>query len=423
MLLQGLPAVAVVLGFVGVGVATAFAGRYRFDLGADSSASGPQPLTPSMGYTPERGYGWLGSTTPTAVSRDAGDARYRDALSADEPFWFTADVPEGNYRVTVVLGDDRAPTRTTIRAESRRLVRPRVATGPGEFRTEEFTVNVRNSTLPDGGSVDLNDRERGTFRWDDQLTLEFGDDRPTLCALAVEAVDDATTVFLAGDSTVADQARPPWNSWGQMLTAFFGPAVAVANHAESGRTVRSFLAERRWEKVRSQFESGDYLFVQFGHNDMKNGAPTETGYVDGLTRFVEEARDAGVTPVVLTPPHRRRYDDDGRVVDTHRDYPDAARDAARELGVALIDLHAKTEMLYEALGPEGSAAAFVDGTHHTDYGSYQLARCVVEGIWETDLGLVPSLRPEVGRYDPADPTPSPAEWRVPDVLPPAHPSQ
>ncbi|WP_207591535.1 GDSL-type esterase/lipase family protein [Halomontanus rarus] len=418
MIVHELSIVGLLLGVVGL-LACANANHRRFDLGSGPVAAGYERLAPTMDYTSDRGYGWLGATEPTAVRRGGDEALDRELITADEPFWFTADVPEGNYRVTVVLGDRESATRTTVKAESRRLVLPRVRTDAGRFRTAQFTVNVRNPALPDGGRVDLNDRERDALHWDDQLTLEFSDERPGVCAIELERIDDATTVFLAGDSTVTDQPAFPWNSWGQMLTRFFGPAVAVANHAESGRTIRSFVAERRWEKVRSQLEAGDYLFVQFGHNDMKNGTPEETGYRDGLSTFVEAARERDATPVLLTPPHRRRFDG-GAVVDTHRDYPDAVRRVAREKNVALIDLHAASKTLYEALGPEGSAAAFVDGTHHTDYGSDQLARCVVAGIRENDLELARFLRPEFGAYDPADPTPTPAEWLVPDVTPDPH---
>jgi len=394
--------------------------RWRFDLGSTPPAEGHESLAPGTTYTHERGYGWLGETAVTALDRGGDDPLTRDLLTADGPFWFGLDVPEGCYRVTLLLGDSEAPTRTTVKAGSRCLHCPRVATDAGEFRTEQFTVDVRTPDLPDGGSVDLTDREVGTLRWDDRLTLEFSDARPGICAIDVERVDDVTTLFLAGDSTVTDQSTSPWNSWGQMLTRFLDPGVAVANHAESGRTAASFIDERRWEKVRSQLSPGDYLFVQFGHNDMKEGSPAESGYLDGLATMVEGSRDRGVTPVVLTPPHRRRFDDEGRVVDTLAAYADAAREFARERDVTLIDLHAASERLYEALGPEGSAAAFVDGTHHTDYGSYQLARCVVEGIRTSDLPLADSLRADVDPYDPADPTPTPAEWSIPDVTPDPH---
>jgi len=388
--------------------------------GSDRPAEGYERVGPETEYTPERGYGWLGRTTPTAVSRGGDERPRRSLVTADDPFWFTADVPEGNYRVTVVLGDRELATRTTVKAETRRLVLPQARTEPGQFRTMEFTVNVRNARLPGDETVELGDGEAQTLHWDDQLTLEFSDERPGVCAVEIEPVDDATTVFLAGDSIVADQPEPPTTGWGQMLTRFFGPEVAVANHARSGATVRSFVAERRWEKVRGQLGAGDYLFAQFGHNDMKDGTPEETGYVDGLVDFVETARERDAIPVLVTPPHCREFTGDGTGVSIDGDYPDAVRDVARETDVPLVDLHAMSEALYEALEPASLDGAFVDEAHHTDYGSYQLARCVVGGIRENDVGLTGSLRPDVGTYDPVDPTPTPDEWEVPDVTPAPH---
>jgi lysophospholipase L1-like esterase len=395
------------------------ADSFRFDFGTGDAADGYAPVTPETEYESGRGYGWVGETTPASVDRGGADPLRRDLVTAAEPFWFSVDVPEGNYRVTVTLGDPASATRTTVKAESRRLFLERVATDPGEFRTEQFTVNVRTTALPGGGSVRLNDREVGTLHWDDRLTLEFGDAHPGVCAVEVEPVADATTVFLAGDSTVTDQPDAPWNSWGQMITRFFGPGVAVANHAESGETVSRWFRELRWEKVRGQLREGDYLFVQFGHNDMKNGTPGESGYYDGVHELVDGALARGVTPVVVTSPHRRRFEG-GEVVNTLEEYPETAREIARTGEVPLIDLNRMSATLYEALGPDGSSALFVDGTHFTDYGSYQLARCVLRGIRECGLDLADHVREGVGEYDPATPDPTPAEWRVPDVTPDPH---
>jgi RHS repeat-associated protein len=105
------------------------------------------------------------------------------------------------------------------------------------------------------------------LHWDDKLTLEFGNSRPCLDGLDISRADDIPTVFLAGDSTVTDQPREPTTSWGQMLTAFFNPGVAIANHAESGETLKSFITGLRLDKILSQMKKGDYLFIQFGHNE------------------------------------------------------------------------------------------------------------------------------------------------------------
>ena len=140
------------------------------------------------------------------------------------------------------------------------------------------------------------------------MTLEFNDTRPCVCALEITKADDVPTVYLLGDSTVCDQPREPWNSWGQMLTRFFKPGVAVANHAESGESLRSSLGARRLDKVLSTMKAGDYLFIQYGHNDMKErgeGVGAFTTYKADLKRFVAETRKRGGIPVLVTSMDRK----------------------------------------------------------------------------------------------------------------------
>ena len=162
---------------------------------------------------------------------------------------------------------------------------------------------------------------------------------------------------------------------------------------------------------------GDFLFIQFGHNDEKEkgeGVGAFTTYKASLKRFVEGARGRGGTPVLLTPMHRRTFDAAGRITDSHGDYDDAVRQVAAEEKVALIDLHAMSKPFYEALGTEASLKAFApnDGTHHNNYGSYELARCVVRGIRDGKLALSKYLVADVPPFDPSRPD-SFADFKVP----------
>jgi lysophospholipase L1-like esterase len=251
--------------------------------------------------------------------------------------------------------------------------------------------------------------------WDDKLTFEFNGARPCVCGLEIRKLDNAVTVYLAGDSTVTDQPNEPWNSWGQMLPRFFKPGVVVANHAESGESLKSFLGGRRLDKILSTLKAGDYLFIQFGHNDQKDKSPNAgayTTYATNLHRFVAETRRRGGLPVLITPMHRMRFDDQGKVVPTLGDFPDAVRRVAREDKVPLIDLNEMSRRFYEALGPEKCKLAFQDGTHHNAYGSYELARCVVEGIKSAPLGLTSFLADDAAAFDPARPD-DPATFNVP----------
>jgi lysophospholipase L1-like esterase len=391
----------------------------RFDFGAGKAADGYTQVLPDQTFTSERGYGFEPGAKVISVVRDAADPLLGDFCSSDEPFRFSVALPEGNYNVTVVLGDQAGESMTTVRAESRRLCLESVRTARGAFEKRTFTVNIRTNKLPappqnapGGAEVRLNERERGALHWDDRLTLEFGDARPCLAGLEIAPADDAVTVFLAGDSTVTDQPREPFASWGQMLPRFFKAGVAVANYAESGETLKSFITGLRLDKLLGQMKQGDYLFIQFGHNDMKEQWPqtyaeASSTYKAYLKVFIAEARRRAATPVLVTPVHRRAFDQSGKVTNTLGDYPEAMRQTAREENVALIDLNAMSAILYEALGPEGAGQAFQDGTHHTAYGAYELAKCVVEGIKAAKLGLAARLADDAVAFDPAKPDPVP----------------
>ena len=405
---------------------------------AASLASAAEPATSfKFAFTPGKAAPGYIQVPPSAVyTKEAGSGFDLGTTGAAAPFYFSVAVPEGNYNVTATLGDAAAECVTTVRAESRRLMLEKVRTGPGKFEARTFTVNVRNSRLapppanaPGGSQVRLNDREQGVLHWDDKLTLEFHSARPCLSALEIEKVDDIPTVYLAGDSTVTDQARGPTTSWGQMLPRFFKPGVAVANHAESGETLKSFITALRLDKVLSQMKKGDYLFIQFGHNDMKQNWPQtyvepSTTYKAYLKVFIAEARRRGATPVLVTSMHRRSFGPDGKIANTLGEFPEAVRQTAKEEQVALIDLHAMSAALYEALGPEKSTLAFGangrDGTHHSAYGAYELAKCVVEGIKANKLDLAKYLVDDVPPFDPAHPDP-PEAWSVPETAAQAPP--
>lgn len=325
-------------------------------------------------------------------------------------------VPEGNHRVSVVFGGD-APSDTTVRAETRRLVFESVAVPAGGSVVREFIVNTRNAKLappepnaPGGTEVRLKPREVGTYRWDDKLTLEFTGRAPAVRSITVESAD-VPTLFLFGDSTVADQQSGDFASWGQMLTRCFGPTLAVANHAESGETLKSFLAELRLDKALSLMRPGDWVLIQFGHNDQKANWPqtyaeAATTFRAYLKAYIAEARRRGVHPVLVTSPQRRTFDG-AKIRNTHRDYPEVVRTLAAEEKIPLIDLDRASIALYEALGSERSPLAFAsagkDGTHHNAYGAYLLALAVAHAMKEQQLPLAAHLRDDLPALDPHHP--------------------
>jgi lysophospholipase L1-like esterase len=321
---------------------------------------------------------------------------------------FSVALPEGNYDVTMTFGSFESSSVNTIKAESRRLMLERVVTRPREFVTNSFTVNIRTPEILGAQRVRIKKRESSALHWDEKLTLEFNGSHPAVRSVEITPATNAITVFLLGDSTVTDQPDDPWNSWGQMLPRFFQPGVAVANHAESGESLKSSISANRVKKVLTSMRSGDYLFVQFGHNDMKDRATNSLGaYMANLKQLVTDTRARGATPILITSMERMS----GVERDTLAGYPQAVRDVAREAGVALIDLHAMSRELYRALGSD-LKSAFQDGTHHNAYGSYELARCVVAGIQTQVPELAKWLAADVGNFAPAQPD-APGAFRVP----------
>lgn len=408
-------------------------GVLKFDFGGSGSSLsnfGYKVVTPSVRYSSETGHGLLETGGASPVVSSVGERPNQSAVVATAPFVFLVDLPEGNYDVTLLLGDPAGDSNTTVKSETRRLQLERVETRAGELVERTFTVNVRSPMISGSGErVALKEREHGLFHWDDKLLLEFNGARPAVAAVTVTPRPDALTVYLAGDSTVTDQPGEPWCAWGQMLPRFFGPGVAVANHAESGLSFASFERSRRLEKILSTLREGDYVFMQFAHNDQKErgeGVGAFTSYAESARRFVRAVREAGGRPVLVTSMYRRRFDAEGRLYDTLDDYPPALRQVAGELDVPLIDLHAMSAKFFSALGAELSKAAFVhfpagaygsaeavkDDTHFSPYGAYELARCVVEGIRVGLPTLAARLAPDVEPYDPEQPG-APSAFNVP----------
>ena len=380
------------------------AAEFKFDFGSADTPAGFTRVAPDAAYDASRGFGYLDGA----------------AAAPAKPAIFAIDIPEGNYDVTIRFGDASKATSTTIKAESRRLMLERVDTEPGKFQTRTFTVNVRRPTISTGGAVALKDNEKGVPNWDDRLTLEINGNQPRVASIEIAPARDAITVYLAGDSTVTDQPREPWGGWGQALPRFFDRGVAVSNHAWSGLALFSFRSQQRLDKILSTMKPGDYLFLQFGHNDQKDkseGAGPFTSYKQDLKQFVAATREKGGNPVVVTPMERRRWKD-GQPQETLTDFAAAVRQVAQEDNVPLIDLHAMSLRLYAALGEEDSKKAFVfypantfpgqteelkDNSHHNIYGGYELARCIVEGIKTNVPNLAKHLTQDAGVFDPTKP--------------------
>jgi len=225
---------------------------------------------------------------------------------------------------------------------------------------------------------------------------------------------EPVTVFLAGDSTMAEKRaeKRPETGWGEFLQAHFGEGkVRVENHAMNGRSTRTFISENRWQAIVDKLKPGDYVFIQFGHNDgskekVDRYTPPDQ-YRANLARFVGDVRAKKANPVLLTPVMRRRFNERGEFYDAHGEYPDLVRRVAAELKVPLIDMHRKSEAVIKRYGDEDSKKLFLqlkpgehanypegvnDNTHFSPLGAELMAGLAVEGIREQKLGLSKHLK-------------------------------
>ena len=222
-------------------------------------------------------------------------------------------------------------------------------------------------------------------------------------------------VFMIGDSTMADKplADNPERGWGQLFPKYFTDEVQIKNNAVNGRSTKSFIKEGRWDSVMKYLQKDDYVFIQFGHNDQKiedtnRYAAPKTLYHENLIRFVNDTRSKGANPILLTPVMRRKFDEAGKFVDQHGDYPGVVKEVAALMNVPLIDLHKSSEALIVKEGVENSKRLFLnippnhfknykgkpeDNTHFSEYGASSMASLVCQSIKEQNLPLAKYLKP------------------------------
>ena len=222
-------------------------------------------------------------------------------------------------------------------------------------------------------------------------------------------------IFLAGDSTMAEKAenKRPETGWGEKLQIYFDEKkVKIDNRAQNGRSTKSFIDEGLWQKIVDDLKAGDYVFIEFGHNDEKTEDPKRYAapnmdYRNNLIRFVNDVRAKKAFPVLLTPVMRRKFDESGNFQDTHGEYPDAVRKVALELKVPLIDMHRLSEAILKKYGAEDSRKLFLqlkegenanypkgveDNTHFNSLGAEEMAKAAVAEIEKQKLKLRKHLK-------------------------------
>ena len=216
------------------------------------------------------------------------------------------------------------------------------------------------------------------------------------------------TVWLIGDSTlsVKEKKAYPETGWGMPFTAFWDSTVIVDNRAKNGRSSKSFFAENLWQPVLNNLQEGDYVLIQFGHNDESKdkgerySSPEE--FKSNLARYVNESRSKKATPVLITPVTRRKFDEAGQIKETHGGYADLVKQVASENNVPLIDLNEKSKSLLQQMGPEASKYLFnyltpgehpnypdgkQDDTHFSEFGARKMAEIVLSEIKTLKLEL------------------------------------
>nr|WP_082495208.1 SGNH/GDSL hydrolase family protein [Cellulomonas sp. Leaf334] len=361
-----------------------------FDLGSGALSPGTTRLDATSAYSATTRYGFVDTRAVTATDRGTADALRSDFVSVGDTE-LVVDLPNGDYTVSLVAGDATEATDVAITAEQ--MAKVAATSKPaGQFLEMSFDIAVV----------------------DGQLNLELAGSAPKLNQLRIAAQSPRApgsepTVWVTGDSTVqsytADYA--PQAGWGQMLDRFLSDDVTVDNRAIGGRSSKNFISQGRLDEVLRLVKPGDYLFVQFGHNDASYGvddrfaAPDD--YAEYLRTFVDGATQRGAQPVLVTPVSRRSFDAaTGKFNVSFPEYVAAATALATETGTPLVDLSASSRAYLDEIGPEASTSVFlhvpagvypgrpngtVDDTHFQEYGAIQLARLVAGDVADLDIPL------------------------------------
>ncbi|MGV3599784.1 MAG: rhamnogalacturonan acetylesterase [Dyadobacter fermentans] len=228
-----------------------------------------------------------------------------------------------------------------------------------------------------------------------------------LIAAGFRVAERPITVYLIGDSTMASKAVKayPEAGWGMPFAYFFDQTVKVDNRAVNGRSTKTFIEEKRWQSVSDSLREGDYVLIQFGHNDevkTKKSYIDEAGYQKNLVRFIEETRAKKANPVLITPVARRSFDAEGKIQETHAVYSQLVRDVAAAQSVPLIDLDKRSQALLQSMGVENSKLLYLhlaadehpnypsgkeDNTHFSELGARKMAQLVLADIKALKLAL------------------------------------
>lgn len=385
-------------------VATYAADSYKFDFGDGPVKAGYTQVKSNTKFDTSRGYGFE-SGKVTSVDRLWDDELQTDFLTTDGSMTFSVVLPQGNYEVKFIFGDGENESETTVWAENRKLIFDRVTTAGAVFSTQSVSLRRMETKSIDGKvTMSIKDREKSYYTWDNKLTFVITGKTPAVAGLEITPKSDVKTLWLCGNSTVVDQMTAPWSGWGQMASGFFKPSAAVANYAESGLTASGFYSMKRLAKILAEVKKGDYVTVQFAHNDQKN-ATEVANYEATLTKYVNDIKAKGAIPLFVTSTARQGELDPKTSVGG---LPERMRALGKKLGVIVLDLNQHTVNLQKALGSNKEKLYMYsakDKTHFCEYGAYELARAMMEEIKAKVPALAKHLRDDHEAFNSNKPDP------------------
>ena len=378
--------------------------NYKFDFGEGPVAAGYTQVKANTKYSDSQGYGFE-SGTVSSVDRLWDDDLTTDFLTAKGDMVFSVALPQGNYEVTFILGDGENESETTVWAENRKLMLDRVTLAGGVFSRQTVSLRRMETRSMDGSvTMSIKDREKDYRTWDKKLTFVISGKAPAVAGIEIKRNDNVTTLWLCGNSTVVDQITAPWAGWGQMAPGFFKSSLAIANYAESGLTASGFYSMKRLAKILSEVKKGDFVTVQFAHNDQKNQNDVNN-YETTLTKYANEIKAKGATPLFVTSTARQNETDPKTAVGG---LPERMRALGKKLGVTVLDLNQHSITLGKALGGNKEKMYMYtasDKTHFCEYGAYELARANIEEIKAKVPELAKHLRDDHEAFDSSKPDP------------------
>lgn len=378
--------------------------NYKFDFGEGPVAAGYTQVKANTKYSDSQGYGFENGTV-SSVDRLWDDDLTTDFLTAKGDMVFSVALPQGNYEVTFILGDGENESETTVWAENRKLMLDRVTLAGGVFSRQTVSLRRMETKSMDGSvTMNIKDREKNYRTWDKKLTFVISGKAPAVAGIEIKRNDNVTTLWLCGNSTVVDQITAPWAGWGQMAPGFFKSSLAIANYAESGLTASGFYSMKRLAKILAEVKKGDFVTVQFAHNDQKNQNDVNN-YETTLTKYANEIKAKGATPLFVTSTARQNETDPKTAVGG---LPERMRALGKKLGVTVLDLNQHSITLGKALGGNKEKMYMYtasDKTHFCEYGAYELARANIEEIKAKVPELAKHLRDDHEAFDSSKPDP------------------